>query len=152
MTKNVLAAHVGRTGFKHVAQESDTDRYASSASEVPEEMIKDEYKLGSLDDNDEVAIVMIQSDDSQEKIKKFGKTLNAFRSLDVDRCQLRSKLSETLKEKNVLSRFSKPSASTLVESGFKTAHHDARVKKLEIASCFLHLTILLFSFGYVSCL
>lgn len=91
----------------------------------------------------------MKSDGSEEKLQKFTKTVGAFRESDIDRCQKRSKLSDMLREKNTLSKFQKPSPSTLVESGFKTTHHDARVKKLEIASCFLHLTILLFSFAYV---
>lgn len=53
-------------------------------------------------------------------------------------------------ENNILSKFQKPTPHTLVECGFKTEHADARVKKLEVACCFLHLIILLFSFAYVA--
>lgn len=72
-----------------------------------------------------------------------------YKSSRIEKCHDNQVFYGLIKQTNILSKFKKVTPDTLVEAGYMTSHHDARVKKLEIASCFLHLTILLFSFAYV---
>lgn len=73
-----------------------------------------------------------------------------YRNTKVDQRANEKVFYGLIKENNILKRFKKATPETLVESGYTSAHYDNRVKKLEVASCLLHLTILLFSFAYVT--
>ena len=66
-----------------------------------------------------------------------------------ERYQSRLDYFKAVAESKVLSRFTVETPENLVECGHNTAHHDARLKKIEMASFFLHTLVLFFSVAYV---
>lgn len=107
-------------------------------------MIKEEYKNMSMVAADH------QTDSEDDKKKTTKEIIQDYQKTNLPKLALQKSFFKAVAEQNILSKFLKPTPQTLVECGFKTEHHDARVKKLEVACCFLHLIILLFSFAYVA--
>jgi hypothetical protein len=125
-----------------------TDQYTSSASDVPEEMIKKPSHdsgnelLGPEDDDDD------ESDEKLKKKKSMIKVYQRFQKSYPEKFEARKKYYEKVAKSDILCRFSKPTPETLVECGYNTEHHNARLKKLETASFVLHFLALFFTIGY----
>lgn len=146
------AAMMGKTSMIPGSSRSDngqsSDRYASSASSVPDEMIRkashDSITEPQSQDEDD-------DDDENEKLKvkkKMIKVYHEYKKSYPERYDDRKAYFQKVAESDVLSRFQKPTPETLVECGYNTEHHNARLKKLETASFILHFLGFFFSIGY----
>lgn len=125
-----------------------SDRYASSASEIPDEMIR---KVSQDSGSEHHSQEEDDDDDENEKLKKKRKMLKVYQQYMKsypERYQDRKDYFQKVAESNVLSRFQKPTPETLVECGYNTEHQNARLKKLETASFILHFLGFFFTIGY----
>jgi hypothetical protein len=124
-----------------------TDQYGSSASEVPDEMIRQ----GSHDSDNEEQSLDDEDEDENEKLKRkrhMQKIYKQYMKAYPERYEQRKAYFEKVASSKVLSRFQRPSPETLVECGYNTEHYNARLRKLEIASFLLHFLEFFFTVGY----
>lgn len=121
---------------------------------MPEDQIRDEYKDNDVSLNHH----QLEHSESEEeynpkKQRKYKQTMETvfkeYHKSYPERYQTRLDYFKAVAESKVLSRFTVETPDNLVECGYNTAHHDARLKKIEMASFFLHTLVLFFSIAFV---
>lgn len=100
---------------------------------------KDEDTFEDLSSDDENPIAKDQA------IKEL---FDKVAELEETRQTSKKKYFDTVKKSDILKKFERPTINNLVECGYNTTYHDARIKKLEICSFLLQFMILLFTIAY----